>query len=158
MLSGHVDFDMGKVPLQETKNILNFLSTPYTQLTSPCFGRISPERFISNYKVVKENSSSSYSGRHVGHYKAVLENPFLVDIHASMMSIPYQVGFSPQRWHQLVDVMLEKEPGNPKQHRLRIVALLESDYNQSQCILLARRLTHHMEDANLMHDMQYGSR
>jgi hypothetical protein len=95
LLSGHVDFDMGKVPLQETKNILNFLATPYPQLTSPCFGRISPERFISNYKVVKENTSSSYSGRHVGHYKAVLENPFLVDIHASMMSIPYQVGFSP---------------------------------------------------------------
>jgi hypothetical protein len=54
--------------------------------------------------------------------------------------------------------MLEKEPGNSKQHRLRIVALLESDFNQSQWILLAQRLTHHMEDAALMSEMQYGSR
>lgn len=95
LLSGHVDIDPDSVPLPETRNILKFLATPYPQIMALCSGRISPERFISNYKAVKEKTSSSYFGQHVGHYKAVLENPFLVNIHAAMMSIPYQVGFSP---------------------------------------------------------------
>jgi hypothetical protein len=54
--------------------------------------------------------------------------------------------------------MLEKDPGQPRQHRFRIVALLESDYNQSQQILSARPLSHHMEDEQMMPPMQFGSR
>jgi hypothetical protein len=94
----------------------------------------------------------------VGHYKAVLKNDLIVKVHTALMSIPYQTGFSPSRWHQVVDVMLEKDPGQLRQHRLRIMALIESDYNQSQRIVLARCLTHHMEDKQMMPDMQYGSR
>jgi hypothetical protein len=45
--------------------------------------------------------------------------------------------------------MLEKDPEQPKQHRLSIVALLESDYNQSQRILV---------DFHMIPEMQYGSR
>ncbi len=37
-------------------------------------------------------------------------------------------------------------------------SLLESDYNQSQRILLARPLSQHLEDNKMLHDMQHGSR
>jgi hypothetical protein len=152
LLEGKLKVDKSKVPM------LDFLGEPYSTTLSPSDGRITSPQFIDNYRNVQEKTSSSFSGRHVGHYKAVLDNPTLVAVHATMMSIPYQVGFSPSRWHEVVDVMLEKEAGNPKQHRLRIVALLESDYNQSQRILVARRLSHHMEDHALIPEMQYGSR
>jgi len=157
LLQGKLQMDLDRIPFPETKKILQFIATAYQQPMQPCSGIITPSAFISNYKAVQEKTSSLYSGRHVRHYKAILDNPYLVKIHDTMMSVPYQAGFSPKRWHQVVDVMLEKEPGNSKQHRLCIVTLLESDFNQSQRILLARRLTHHMEDAELMSEMQYGS-
>jgi hypothetical protein len=158
LLQGQLQLDHGRLPLPETITMLDFLSTPYPSIMSPSDGRITADQFIDNYRNVQEKTSSSYSGRHVGHYTAILENSTLVDIHLAMMSIPYQVGFSPMRWHEVVDVMLEKEAGNPKQHRLCIVALLVSDYNQSQRILVARRLLHHMEDHHMIPDMQYGYR
>jgi len=116
------------------------------------------EEFQSTYQIVKERTSFSVSGRHVGHYKAAVQDDTLSIIHSAMMSMPYAVGFSPEGWQQVVDVMSEREPGNPKIHRQHIIALIESDYNQSQRILIAWRLSHHMEDMQLIPDMQFGSR
>ncbi len=54
--------------------------------------------------------------------------------------------------------MLEKQVGNPRIHRLRILALLESDFKQAVHIIIAWQLSHHLEDNNMVPAMQYGSR
>lgn len=82
----------------------------------------------------------------------------MVLLHSTMMSLPFQVGFAPERWSCVTDIMLEKEAGNARCHRLRILALFESDFNQAKHILIGRKVTHHVEDNNLISTMQFGSR
>jgi hypothetical protein len=143
--------------LPETQQLLKTLSTQQASIKNYS-STISGEDFSNLYKVLSESTSSSPSGRHIGHYKVASTQEHLADLHAKMMSIPHLAGFSPDRWHQVVDIMLEKDLGDPKIHRLRIIALQESDFNQSNRLLLARPLTHHLEDKLLIPTMQYGSR
>jgi hypothetical protein len=73
------------------------------------------------------------------------------------MSIPFQTGFAPTRWTRITDIMLEKEANNPRHHRLRILALFESDLNHAKRVIIGRRLLHHMKDMDLLPSMQHGS-
>jgi len=65
-----------------------------------------------------------------------------------MMSIPQLTGLSPERWQKIIGIMLEKKPDDPKIHYLHIIALLESDFNQANRLVLAQPLTWLLEDNN----------
>jgi len=82
------------------------------------------DNFINSYKKSLENTSSSPSGRHIGHYKAVTKDHTLTQLHADMMTIPFQAGFVPPRWTKVMDIMLEKEENNPRCHRLHFLLCL----------------------------------
>jgi len=116
------------------------------------------DQFISCYKAMDERTSSSPSGRHLGHYKAAILSEELATVHSTMMSIPLTAGISPSRWRQIIDVMLEKKPGDHRIHGLQIVALQESNFNQSNRLTIGRPLQSLMETINLAPDMQHGSR
>eukprot|EP00957_Ditylum_brightwellii_P164054 12491532-Ditylum_brightwellii.AAC.1 len=60
------------------------------------------------FKSQAESTSSSPSGRHYGHYRAAIVSDTISQVHASMMSIPFLMGFTSQRWQTAIDVMLEK--------------------------------------------------
>jgi hypothetical protein len=101
---------------------------------------------MASYRVAKESTSSSPSGRHIGHYKASLADPTLVSLHTTMISLPFQVGLIPNHWKCIIDIMLEKSSGDSRCHCLRIIALFESDSNHAVRILIGRRVTHALQD------------
>jgi hypothetical protein len=153
LLEGSLPDHMLSSLLPETIRILRTLATPIKQLHHHQDTLITEEEFISTFKI-----SRSPSGRHIGHYKAIIKDPVLVSLHTNMMNIPFQVGIAPERWTKVTDIMLEKEAGNPRSHRLRILALFECDFNQAKRIIIACKTSHHIEDNKLVPGMQFGSR
>jgi exonuclease III len=129
---------------------------------------------LNKYINWDERTSTSPSGRHLGHYHCLLSaydpNPpnreetdlskdasQILHLHHSMLQYSTTHGHSFDRWKTIVNVMIEKDPGNPKIHRLRVIHLYECDYN----LLLAvkwRQLVHHAEDNHKLNWGQYGSR
>jgi hypothetical protein len=85
---------------------------------------------MDKYKFWPESTTTSPSGRFLGHYGALLPNlkpdtkkkhplldsqqESLVAIHHSLTAFALAHCHSFQRWKKVVNVMLEKEPGNPK--------------------------------------------
>jgi hypothetical protein len=53
--------------------------------------------------------------------------------------------------------MIEKEPGNPRIHRLRVIHLYEADYNLLLGIFWAQKLVPQGEKLGLFHENCYGS-
>jgi hypothetical protein len=118
---------------------------------------LSEDEFVQLYKNAHESTLSSPSSRHIGHYKAAVKDPILVNLHTIMMSLLFKVAFAPTRWTRVTNIMLEKEENNPRCHRLRKLALFELDLNHAKCILIGRRLTHFLSDSGLLPSMQYES-
>jgi hypothetical protein len=75
------------------------------------------EEFKSAFKCVPEKTASYNSEKGYQHYKVCAEcssdglADTKADIHAALVSISLLTGYCPERWKQIIDVMLEKIPG-----------------------------------------------
>ena len=123
----------------------------------PITGNITPQQFQDAFKAVSEQTSSSPSGLHYTIWKTIAEVPELAQWLSVMMSLPFEHGFVNDRWSKSIDVMLEKKPGVRKIHMLRIIGLLEADFNTALKILFSKRLMTNAERAGL-NDEQWGCR
>jgi hypothetical protein len=94
-----------------------------------CPSQITTKEFQQLFKVQNEDTSSSYSGIHYTLWKAIAEVDSLAEVHALWASLPFMYGFVCDRWKKEIDCMLEKKPGVRKIHILRIIGLMEGDFN-----------------------------
>jgi hypothetical protein len=67
-----------------------------------------------------------------------------------------RLGFYLHRWTKVVNVMIYKEPGNYNLDKLRVIHLLEADFNLTVGILFGRRAMYHACNNEQIHDGQGG--
>jgi len=109
------------------------------------------------WQKAKEQTSSSPSSVHFGHYIASIEDLVLEKINRLMAMIPLITGISPLHWHRTLNVMLEKMAGNCSVEKLRIIMLFEADFNNNNK-WLGRAIMANAETYQLLAPEQYGSR
>ena len=90
---------------------------------------ITEDDIKKGFKSWKESTTTSPSGRHLGHYKALIQDPLLLTCMCKFLNIAISRGISIPRWCQAVNVLIEKDHGQPRINRLRIIHLFEADYN-----------------------------
>jgi exonuclease III len=138
---------------------------------------IQDDEYVDKLKSWSETTSTSPSGLHLGHYKALIVRHAYSDlhqddpertkwdtmqqdlrsIHLTLMNYALQRGYSFIRWQQVVNAMLFKEEGNIKIHRTRVIHLYEADYNLA-IGLQWRSALYQSEDFRQLNQGQYGSR
>jgi hypothetical protein len=103
-------------PLKELQLFLAELKQPSS--ISPIHQDITDQDFHKEFRQVKEQTSSSTSGRHVGHYKAAAIDKNLSTAYAKLLSLPLRHGFSYDCWKLVTDVMLLKKANDIRLHIL----------------------------------------
>ncbi|KAI2496055.1 hypothetical protein MHU86_18476 [Fragilaria crotonensis] len=117
---------------------------------------ISENDFIGKLKVWSESTTTSPSGMHLGHYKALIarhaysttasddeltddfkakrdelnrRQAALLELHLSMINYSLERGYLYQRWHTVANTILFKDTDNVRLHRTRVIHIYEADYN-----------------------------
>ena len=117
-------------------------------------------RFTNYIKKAKEKISSSPSGRHMGHYKTLLsmKDTSLLQIIYEIMELCMKHTIILDRYTLVALTLLEKDLGSPKIHRLRPIALVETELNCIAKAHWAQDLMRHVEKNSSLTDDQYGGR
>jgi len=103
---------------------------------------VTVEDFQYYWQRANERISSSYSGLHMGHYKAASFDPHLSALHAQKLTLCARKGVPLARWGRGLTVLLEKICGNNYVNKLRAICLFEADFNWWNKLIFARRMMH----------------
>ncbi len=155
----------------ETQSVLDLLQ-PFDPPAEPISALITTDDFKSFFKKWKEMTSTSPSGKHLGHYKALLSPAVLeadddnlaaisnriIEAQVAVLNMSTSHGSPLERWRQIVQVMIEKKAGNQQLNKLRTINLFEADYNWLIGMIFGRRMVHEAERQNHLHEGQWGSR
>ena len=142
----------GDYTSSELDDITQLLIQHIKQVDDPTIdGTITHDEFKEKIQSWRESTSTSPSGVHLGHYRAYyaphnldpktpegqeFEQKRQAILDAQLFLINYAIrrGYSYSRWKKIVTMMIEKESGNYKIHRLRVIHMYEADYTLCVCV------------------------
>jgi exonuclease III len=142
---------------------------------------ITADEYISKLKIWTESTSTSPSGLHLGHYKALISRhqysdidpddaeltdkrdewnqmqTKLLDVHVLMLNYALERGYAYQRWKTVTNTIIFKDTDNTRIHRTRVIHIYEADYN----LMLGIKWRIALYQAEALRELnagQYGSR
>ena len=147
------DFDEAtKEILQECASIR--IRIPKNSVTTA----ITPEDWTNHWRRAREETSSSTSGRHFGHYKAGLQSQYVSYLQALQATLVVKRGIVLERWSKGLSVMLEKIFGCSLITKLRSILLMEADFNATNKVIYGMRMLANVRKYKLMPEEVYSER
>jgi exonuclease III len=135
--------------------------------------------FCSALQHWDEKTTTSPSGRHLGHYRVLLpalqdknttvtvisEDESVEEVGQIILRVYYNVikavimsGISLLRWRTSHTSMIQKIQGNSRIDKLRVIHIYEADYNLFLKVFWGRKLVYNSESQHALNEGQYGSR
>jgi hypothetical protein len=116
----------------------------------------------------RETTSTSPSGCHLGLRQVTTytypdeetekAKTSILTVQTHIINLPLKYGFSPMRWRKVVNALIEKIPNKPFIHKLRVIHLLEADYNLCLKAIFGRKLTWNCKRHGALGEIQNGFR
>jgi hypothetical protein len=101
-------------------------------------------------KIVNEETLSSESGIHFGHYIVGCKSDIIVHYHAARVSVILAHAIQLERWSWGLSVMLEKTLGNTLDTKLRAILLMEADFDATNKIVYRNRMLYNVQEYKQM--------
>jgi hypothetical protein len=108
------------------------------------------EDLRAHWKRAKEETSSSYSGLHFGHYMAGTTSDHIFHFHALKATLLVHNGLVLECWAQGLSVMLQKLFGCSLITKLCAILLIEADFNGANKMVYGTRMLEQARNNNLM--------
>jgi hypothetical protein len=130
--------------------------------------QLTPDEVSQGFRKWREATSTSPSGCHLGLRRIAsycyqdeetekLKTGILL-VQTQIINLPLRHGFSPHRWQKVVNAMIKKIPNHPYINKLRVIHLLEADYNLCLKAIFGQKLTWNCEEHKALGDVQNGFR
>ena len=113
--------------------------------------------FRETFSKKSETTGCGPSGITMHFYRIFCEDDELAELHAKFIMLPFRYGFTLDRWQQSVHFMLHKI-AIPTWEKLRIIQLMEGDFNGGLRYIFGRKLMHYADATNISSESTYGGR
>ena len=120
--------------------------------------KMTKEDFIAHWERAKEETSSSRSGLHFGHYMAAIASEYISHFHALKATLIFHHGLVLDCWAQGLSIMLQKLFGCSLITKLRAILLMEADLNSTTKTVFGIRMLDEARRQNLMPEEVFSER
>jgi hypothetical protein len=138
----------------------------------PISATATAKEIVQSLRKWREGTSTSPSGLHLGHSKALVPHWMEAKAHSELKRearriLQYQLdlvntaskhGYSFRRWQRVVSAMIEKKPGVYDLEKLRTIHIMEADYNWILGLIFGRKMVYQAARRGMLHKNAYGSR